>query len=259
MTTSILKKIAEHKLLEVQTAKEEIPLQELALLNPDPPRDFIAALKRSRPAIIAEIKKASPSKGIIREDFDVATIAKIYEKNGASCLSVLTDKQFFQGDNHYLSLAKKNTSLPILRKDFIIDNYQITESRALGADCILLIVDLLSDMQLLDFCQEAQALNMAVLVESHSQDELERALRLPTPLMGINNRSLHTFVTDLTTTLELAKEIPADKMIVTESGINTPDDIILMQENNINTFLIGESLMRAADIGNKLQELIQAK
>ncbi|STX51144.1 indole-3-glycerol phosphate synthase [Legionella busanensis] len=259
MTTSILKKIAEHKLLEVQKAKKERPLQELAVLALDQPRDFVAAIKYSRPAIIAEIKKASPSKGIIREDFDVVTIAKIYEKNGASCLSVLTDKQFFQGNNNYLALAKQSTSLPILRKDFIIDSYQIAESRELGADCILLIVDLLSDMQLMDFCQEAQALDMAVLVESHNREELERALKLPTPLIGINNRSLHTFVTTLTTTLELAKDIPADKLIITESGINTPNDIILMLENNINVFLIGESLMRATDIGKQLQAFIQAK
>ncbi|WP_131781852.1 indole-3-glycerol phosphate synthase TrpC [Legionella gresilensis] len=259
MTTSILKKIAEHKLLEVQKAKIERPLPEQDLLALDPPRDFVNAIKCSHPAIIAEIKKASPSKGIIREDFDVAAIAKIYEKNGASCLSVLTDKQFFQGNNNYLALAKQSTSLPILRKDFIIDSYQIAESRALGADCILLIVDLLSDMQLMDFCQEAQALNMAVLVESHNREELERALKLPTSLIGINNRSLHTFITTLTTTLELAKDIPADKIIITESGINTPNDITLMLENNINAFLIGESLMRAADIGKQLQAFIRAK
>ncbi|STX28628.1 indole-3-glycerol phosphate synthase [Legionella beliardensis] len=259
MTTSILQKIAQQKLLEVQAAKKKRPLASFADLLIEPTRDFIAAMKQSCPAIIAEIKKASPSKGIIRQDFDVAKIAKIYEDNGAACLSVLTDSQFFQGELSYIELAKKNSSLPILRKDFIIDSYQITESRALGADCILLIVDLLSDNQLLDYCQEAQALNMAVLVESHNKEELHRAIKLPTPLIGINNRSLHTFITDLNVTLTLAPDIPNDKIIITESGINTPGDIALMLRNNIHSFLIGESLMRATNIGRKLQELIQAK
>ncbi|WP_419420877.1 indole-3-glycerol phosphate synthase TrpC [Legionella sp. D16C41] len=259
MTTSILKKIAAHKLLEIELAKKEKPLETLRELCSDSPRNFVAAIKQSHPAIIAEIKKASPSKGTIRNDFDVAAIAKIYEQNGASCLSVLTDTNFFQGNNSYLTLAKEVTTLPVLRKDFIIDSYQITESRALGADCILLIVDLLSDAQLLDFCQEAQALEMAVLVESHSREELERALKLPTPLIGINNRSLHTFVTDLMVTLNLAKDIPADRIVITESGINTAADIKLMLENNINTFLIGESLMRSADIGQQLHTLIEVK
>lgn len=257
MTASVLKKIAEHKLMEVEVAKKNRPLSSFTDLNRHPTRNFVEALQASKPAIIAEIKKASPSKGIIRQDFDVATIAKIYEDYGASCLSVLTDGHFFQGDPSYLALAKKHCLLPVLRKDFIIDSYQITESRALGADCILLIVDLLSDEQLFDYCQEAHKLNMAVLVESHNHDELQRALKLPTPLIGINNRSLHTFVTDLKTSINLVQDIPDDKIIITESGINSSKDIKLMQDYGIHTFLIGESLMRAANIGEKLLELRQ--
>lgn len=251
--TTILQQIAQHKQLEIDAAKKQKPESSFIDLSLEPTRDFINAVKNTRPAIIAEIKKASPSKGIIRSDFNVATIAQIYENFGACCLSVLTDQHFFQGDNANLMIAKKHSNLPILRKEFIIDSYQITESRALGADCILLIVDLLSDQQLLDYCQQAQALDMAVLVESHRQSELERALKLPTPLMGINNRNLHTFTTDLKTSIELAKNISKDKIIITESGINNAKDIQLMQQNGIHAFLIGESLMRAPDIGKKLQ------
>ncbi|MFC3907653.1 indole-3-glycerol phosphate synthase TrpC [Legionella dresdenensis] len=251
---SILAKIAEHKKQEVALLKERQSLEQLKEISHEP-RNFVGALQGKKPAIIAEIKKASPSKGVIRTDFDVAAIAKIYQQNGASCLSVLTDSQFFQGHSDNLKIARKNTTLPVLRKDFIIDSYQIHESRALGADCILLIVDMLDDYQLMDYCQLAQASGMAVLVESHTRQELERALKLPTPLIGINNRSLHTFVTDINTTIELAADIPADRIIITESGINSSGDIKLMLEHHINTFLIGESLMRAADIGEKLREL----
>jgi indole-3-glycerol phosphate synthase len=253
---SILDKIAEQKKQEIEIAKRTNPVsgfKDKAIL---PLRDFITALKTHHPAVIAEIKKASPSKGIIRADFDVASLATTYEKHGASCLSVLTDRHFFQGDPDYLTLAKQKTSLPALRKDFIIDSYQIAESRLLGADCILLIVAMLDDQQLLDFCQQAQELGMAVLVESHTQEELNRALRLPTPLMGINNRNLHTFATDIHTTLELAKSIPSDKLVITESGINSKQDVDLMLAHGISTFLIGESLMRAVDPGVALQKLI---
>ncbi|STX43027.1 indole-3-glycerol phosphate synthase [Legionella donaldsonii] len=253
---SILNRIAEHKQEEIAQAKRLKPLASLKNIDALPVRDFIAGLHKINPAIIAEIKKASPSKGIIRADFDVATIAQIYEKNGASCLSVLTDHQFFHGDPSYLAVAKKHSSLPVLRKDFIIDDYQLYESRALGADCILLIVAMLDDSQLRDYCQLAQELGMAVLVESHTLAELERALVLPTPLMGVNNRSLHTFITDIRTSLELIHHLPADKIMISESGINTNEDIKRMQGNGINTFLIGESLMRAANIGHKLQELM---
>lgn len=191
---SILERIAKHKLEEVAVAKKNKPLHVLSKQQPGEIRDFITALKsNTSPAVIAEIKKASPSKGLIRKDFNVAEIAKIYTQNGARCLSVLTDIEFFQGHPDYLALAKSKTTLPVLRKDFIIDSYQIYESLVLGADCILLIVALLDDVQLMDFCQLAQELKMSVLVESHTQDELERALRLPTPLIGINNRSLHNF------------------------------------------------------------------
>lgn len=253
---SILHKIAQHKQDEIILAKRQRPLSSFADQPASPVRDFISPLRQNNPAIIAEIKKASPSKGVIREDFDVANIASIYEQNGASCLSVLTDSHFFQGDASYLALARAHSALPALRKDFIIDSYQIEESRALGADCILLIVAMLDNHQLLDFCQHAQTLNMAVLVESHTHEELQRALTLPTPLMGINNRSLHSFATDINTSIELVKDIPDNKMLITESGINTREDILLMQHHGISRFLIGESLMREQDIGLKLRELV---
>jgi indole-3-glycerol phosphate synthase len=254
--TSILNRIGEHKRQEVELAKRESPLESLNLADALPTRDFIAGLKTRSPAIITEIKKASPSKGLIRADFDVATIAKIYEQHGASCLSVLTDIPFFQGSPAYLAIAKTHSTLPVLRKDFIIDSYQIHESRFLGADCILLIVAMLDDKQLHDYCQLAQELKMAVLVESHTLEEFQRALRLPTPLMGVNNRSLHTFITNIEISLTLADQLPSDKILISESGINSRQDIELMQKHGINTFLIGESLMRTEDIGSKLSELM---
>ncbi|CDZ78693.1 Indole-3-glycerol phosphate synthase [Legionella massiliensis] len=254
--TSILNRIGEHKRQEVEAAKRTNPLSSLNLADALPPRDFVVALQKRNPAIIAEIKKASPSKGLIREDFEVATIAKIYEQHGASCLSVLTDIDFFQGHPSYLAQAKTAVSLPVLRKDFIIDSYQIYESRALGADCILLIAAMLDDQQLYDYCQLAQELKMAVLVESHTLEEFQRSLPLPTPLMGVNNRSLHSFITNLETSLNLVNHLPADKILITESGINTRGDIELMQEHGINSFLIGESLMRCENIGAKLDEFM---
>ncbi len=254
--TSILDKITKRKLEEIALAKQQKPQVSLSLTLPLERRNFIAALQNStNPAIIAEIKKASPSKGIIREDFNVAEIAATYAQNGARCLSVLTDIDFFQGHPDYLLLAKSHCNLPVLRKDFIIDPYQIHESVALGADCILLIVALLDDVQLFDFTQTAEELGLCVLVESHTHQELDRALNLPTPLMGINNRSLHTFKTDIQLSIDLKKYVPTDKMIITESGINTSEDIKLMRSHGINTFLIGESLMRARDIGQALREL----
>ncbi|KTD47689.1 indole-3-glycerol phosphate synthase TrpC [Legionella quateirensis] len=253
---SILQRIAQHKLEEVAHSKKNKPLSSLSKEHSIERRDFVAALHGQSPAIIAEIKKASPSKGLIREDFDVGEIATIYAKNGAKCLSVLTDKNFFQGHPDYLALAKSQCNLPVLRKDFIIDPYQIHESLALGADCILLIVAMLDDLQLTDFCQLAQELNLSVLVESHTREELERAIKLPTPLIGINNRSLHTFKTDMQLSIQLKQYVPVDKMIITESGINTRDDIKLMQSHGINTFLIGESLMRSKNIGEALKGLM---
>lgn len=256
---SLLQQIAQRKLEEVSLAKKNYPLNSL----PKPQfkqRDFVQALQDASPmAIIAEIKKASPSKGIIREDFDVATIAATYETHGASCISVLTDIDFFQGHPDFLAIAKTHCRLPILRKDFILDSYQIHESLALGADCILLIVALLDPIQLRDYCQEAQALNLAVLVESHTHEELEQALDLPTPLMGINNRSLHSFKTDLQTSIQLQGYIPKDKIIISESGINTYQDIQLMQSYGIHSFLVGESLMRAQNIGAALDQLRNKK
>lgn len=255
--TSILQQIAERKMAEVALAKKNTPLAAFKDRPSLQQRDFIAALRAEvKPAIIAEIKKASPSKGLIREDFDVVEIAKIYNTYGARCLSVLTDIDFFQGRPEFLALAKTHCSVPVLRKDFIIDPYQIHESLALGADCILLIVALLDDAQLLDYVQLAQELGMAALVESHTKEELDRALLLPTPLIGINNRSLHTFKTDIQLSIELKKYVPEHKIMITESGINTSADIQLMQEHGINTFLIGESLMRAKDIGMALQVLM---
>jgi len=254
---SVLAKIAMFKQQEIKIAKKNRPINELEKSPYAPIRDYISALKSKNPAIIAEIKKASPSKGVIRADFDVASIAQTYEQYGAACLSVLTDKEFFQGDSQNITIAKAHSTLPVLRKDFIIDSYQIYESRVLGADCILLIVAILDDHQLNDFCQLAQELDMAVLVESHTREELDRALLLPTPLMGINNRSLHTFRTDLNTTIMLAKELPSDRIAITESGINSRADILMMQEHGINTFLIGESLMREKDIGKKLTEFLE--
>jgi len=253
---SILTQIAAHKKNEVSIAKQQRPLEIISAHPGLPVRDFVAALQQNDPAIIAEIKRASPSKGIIRADFDVASIAEIYAKNGACCLSVLTDMHFFHGDPTFVAIAKQHCDLPVLRKDFIIDPYQIYESRALGADCILLIVAILDDKQLHDYCQLAQELNMAVLVESHTLEELERALPLPTPLMGINNRSLHTFTTDIQRSIDLKASIPAEKILITESGINSHDDIQLMQSHSIHTFLIGESLMRAPDIGKQLVNFI---
>ncbi|USQ13216.1 indole-3-glycerol phosphate synthase TrpC [Legionella lytica] len=256
---SVLERIAQHKLNEIAQAKKVRPQNSLEQSQWER-RDFIAALKASTTAaIIAEIKRASPSKGLIREDFDVAQIAEIYAQHGARCLSVLTDIEFFQGHPDYLALAKSHCELPVLRKDFILDEYQIYESQSLGADCILLIVALLDDAQLADYCQLAQELNMAVLVESHTREELERALHLPTPLMGINNRSLHTFKTDIQLSINLKDVVPQDRIVITESGINTHTDVALMQANGINTFLIGESLMRAKDIGSALTQLITGK
>lgn len=253
---SILDRITQQKLKEVAVSKQNTPIHTLSKPS-QTPRDFFAALQsNTTPAVIAEIKKASPSKGVLREDFDVAQIAASYAQNGARCLSVLTDIEFFQGHPDYIAIAKSHCDLPILRKDFIIDAYQIHESLSLGADCILLIVALLNDKQLNEFCLLAQELGMGVLVESHDKEELERALCLPTPLMGINNRSLHSFKTDIQISIDLKPLVPANKLVITESGISTHDDILRMQANGINTFLIGEHLMRADDVGKALKNIM---
>jgi indole-3-glycerol phosphate synthase (EC 4.1.1.48) len=260
-TPDILKKILARKAEEIANRKQRMPvesLQEIAA-GVESPRGFAAALlskaQSKKPAIIAEIKKASPSKGVIRENFKPVEIAQDYAMNGASCLSVLTDKDFFQGAEAYLQMARESCPLPVLRKDFMIDPYQIYESRALGADCILLIVAALENEQMHELANIATAQGMDVLVETHNENELERALTLDTRLIGVNNRNLRTFETSLQTTLTLKNSIPEDCLIITESGIHTPEDIQLMLDNDIYTFLVGEAFMRAEYPGQKMREL----
>ena len=222
-------------------------------------RDFVGALRAKiaagQPAVIAEVKKASPSKGVLRADFIPADIAQSYAEHGAACLSVLTDVQFFQGEIDFLKQARASCQLPVLRKDFMVDLYQIYESRAMGADAILLIAACLDDAQMKDFEAVAHSLDMAVLVEVHDQPELERALKLKTPLLGINNRNLKTFEVSLDTTLALKALVPADRLLVTESGIHTRDDVLRMGSAGINAFLVGEAFMRAPEPGEALAAL----
>lgn len=256
---TILDEILIHKKKEVELARQERPLKQLETQLNNQPRGFIKAIKnqiqQNKPAIIAEIKKASPSKGLICTDFNPITIATTYEKAGATCLSVLTDEKFFQGNNKYLTQIRKHCSLPLLRKDFIIDPYQIFEASFIGADCILLIVAALTDEQLATLYEVAIELNLDVLVEVHNTKELQRALTLNPPLLGINNRNLKTFKTSLDVTLNLLDQIPKSTIIVTESGIHTREDVTLMRKHGVHTFLVGESLMRADDPGAKLKEL----
>jgi len=222
-------------------------------------RDFVGAMRSKiaagQAAVIAEIKKASPSKGVLRADFIPADIAQSYAEFGAACLSVLTDQQFFQGSVDYLKQARASCDLPVLRKDFMVDPYQIYESRAMGADCILLIAACLDDAQMAGMEAIARSLDMAVLVEVHDEAELARALKLKTPLIGINNRNLRTFEVTLDTTLGMLKDVPADRLLVTESGILTRGDVQRMREAKVNAFLIGEAFMRAPDPGVALGEL----
>ena len=259
--SDILNKILDTKRLEVQaaiTAKPLDALREEAYAQPDP-RDFVgsihAKIVADKPAVIAEIKKASPSKGVIREDFRPAAIAKSYEKGGAACLSVLTDQQYFQGSAQYLRDARAACKLPVLRKDFMIDPYQLYEARAMGADCILLIVAALELKQMRELEELSHDLGMAVLVEVHDADELELALQLETPLIGINNRNLRTFEVTLQTTLDLLEKLPDDRFVVTESGIFTPEDVALMRANDVHAFLVGEAFMRQADPGAELAKV----
>ena len=260
-TPDILKKIIQRKSEEIAERLERVSLQEQMerARHGAAVRGFVDNIKQTiqagRPAVIAEIKKASPSKGVMRENFLPAEIAVSYEKGGASCLSVLTDIDFFQGSDAYLQQARQACSLPVIRKDFIIDPYQVYEARAIGADCILLIVACLSDNQLKELASLAVQLNMDVLVEVHDAKELTRALKVDLPLIGINNRNLRSFETSLDTTLGLLAQIPADRIVVTESGIHTPADVARMREHNVNAFLVGEAFMKAEEPGEKLREL----
>jgi indole-3-glycerol phosphate synthase len=259
--SDILEKIISVKRREIEESRSAVSLSELEKQCSDlpPTRDFVHALRsrveKSQPAVIAEIKKASPSKGVIREDFDPVQIARSYEQSGAACLSVLTDREFFQGAPEYLTAVKAGTTIPVIRKDFIIDPYQVYEARAMGADCILLIVAALEMAQMRELERVSRGLDMAVLVEVHSQEELESALELETHLIGINNRNLRTFETDIRTSLMVAERIPSERVVITESGINTREDVALMVENSIYAFLVGESMMRKADPGAALKGL----
>ena len=259
--SDILNKIVAVKHEEIAAAIKRKPL---AVMREDAEsrvltRDFVGALRgkiaAGKAAVIAEIKKASPSKGVLRQDFIPADIAQSYAEYGAACLSVLTDKQFFQGSIDYLKQARASCSLPVLRKDFMVDAYQVYEARVMGADCILLIAACLDDAQLKDMEALALSLDMAVLVEAHDATEVERALRLKTPLVGINNRNLKTFEVSLDVTLSLMAQVPADRILITESGISTPADVQRLREAKVNAFLVGEAFMRAEDPGVALAQL----
>ena len=256
--SDILQKILDTKHGEVTAAMEKLPLVMMRneASNASSPRDFVGAIRAkiaaNKPAVIAEIKKASPSKGVIREDFRPAEIAASYEKGGAACLSVLTDEQYFQGNAEYLKQARAACDLPVLRKDFMIAPYQVYEARAMGADCILLIVAALNLARMKELETLANDLGMAVLVEVHDGEELDLALQLDTPLVGINNRNLRTFDVTLDTTLGLLERIPKGRIVVTESGIFTPEDVALMRSHDVHTFLVGEAFMRQPDPGAEL-------
>jgi indole-3-glycerol phosphate synthase len=260
-TPDILKKICHRKSEEVSARAEGVPLGVLQdrAAKASPVRGFAAALRSrvasGRPAVIAEIKRASPSKGVLREDFRPAEIAASYERGGAACLSVLTDQDFFQGSDAALQEARAACGLPVIRKDFIIDPYQIYEARAIGADCVLLIVACLGDAALGHLSGLAQGLGMDVLMEVHDAAELARALVVPGPLIGINNRNLRTFEVSLEVTLGLLGSVPEDRLVVTESGILSPDDVALMRARGVHAFLVGEAFMRAPDPGAELNRL----
>ena len=259
--SDILQKILATKSEEVIAAQIRTPFADVdaAARRAPPPRSFEPALRAKvaagKPAVIAEIKKASPSKGVLREDFDPAAIARSYERAGAACLSVLTDRTFFQGAPEYLVAAREACALPALRKEFIVDEYQVVESRALGADAILLIVAALDDARLVALEAAAIDYGLAVLVEIHDAGELDRALRLRTPLLGINNRNLRDFSVSLHTTIAMLPRIPADRLVVTESGILAQRDVAQMRRHGVDAFLVGEAFMRAPDPGKALTAL----
>jgi len=257
----ILNRILARKTEEIAANRLAVPIDRIRqqLATASTPRGFIKSLQEKQAsglaAVIAEIKKASPSKGVIREDFDPAQIARSYAKGGAACISVLTDRDFFQGHDDYLLAARDACSLPVLRKEFIIDSYQVFEARVLGADCILLIVAALDDDALTKLYVLSGELGMDTLVEVHDQSELERAMRLDLDMIGINNRNLHTFETQLSTTLDLLDQIPGDCLVVTESGIHSSEDVKLMRDHGVNSFLVGEAFMRAHEPGSELRAL----
>lgn len=260
-TPDILKEILRCKQEHIDDQKARSPLDSLKQRAADQPpsRGFVAAITQQltagKAAVVAELKKASPSKGIIRENYEPAAIAVSYEKAGATCLSVLTDGAFFKGADDHLRQVRAASSLPVLRKDFTVDPYQVYEARVIGADCILLIVAILTDRQMQDISELAAELGMGVLVEVHNREELERGLMLRVPLIGINNRDLHTFETDIETTIGLLVDVFHDRTVITESGIHTREDVALMRKQGVNAFLIGEALMSADDPGAKLTEL----
>jgi len=264
MSATILKKIIARKWEEIAERKPQVSLHELEqrIAAQSACRGFSASmLQRAQAkdyAVIAEVKRASPSKGVIREDFDPAEIARSYEAGGATCLSVLTDVDFFQGSDAYLEQARAACELPVIRKDFFVDPYQVFEARAVGADCILLIVAALEDGQMAELNQVAGELGLDVLVEVHDRAELERALPLGNLLVGINNRDLHTFETRLETTWELLEHIAADRMVVTESGIHSREDVEAMRAREVYGFLVGEAFMRAQNPGQRLAEMFAA-
>jgi indole-3-glycerol phosphate synthase len=257
----ILRRILARKREEIEERSRRLPLAELRrrLDAAPPPRGFVRAIQNrlaaNQPAVIAEIKKASPSKGVLRADFHPAEIARSYERHGATCLSVLTDRDFFQGADEYLRQARAACALPVLRKDFTVDEYQVVEARVIGADAILLIVAALDDAQMRALARLAAELGLDVLVEVHDAAELERALALDTPLIGINNRDLRTFHTTLQTTIDLLGRIPRERTVVTESGILAPKDVTLMRAHGVNVFLVGEAFMKTPDPGETLAQL----
>ncbi len=259
--SDILNRILARKVEELAERSARLPLAELRARVADQPdtRGFAAALESrveaGRAAVIAEIKKASPSKGVIRADFDPVAIAQSYQRGGASCLSVLTDVDFFQGADAYLQQVRAACGLPLLRKDFTIDAYQVYEARVIGADCILLIAAALDDETLMDLALLAADLDLDVLVEVHDGDELERALEIPAPLIGINNRNLRSFEVSLETSVNLRRNVPAERLLVSESGIATREDVAHLRTAGIHAFLVGEAFMRATDPGSELQRL----
>lgn len=260
-TPTVLRNIVARKFEEIQERQAVRSEQEWLRLaqQASPVRGFVAAMEarlaKRQPAVIAEVKKASPSKGVIREDFDPVMIAQEYEAAGAACMSVLTDRDFFQGHEDYLIAARESCQLPVIRKDFIVDTYQVAEARGINADCVLLIVACLEDAQMQELAQCAIELGMDVLVEVHDEAELERGLALNTRLLGINNRNLHTFETSLDTTYRLLSQIPDDRIVITESGIHTQNDVKSMQEKGVNSFLVGEAFMREPYPGVALKSL----